>query len=401
MPALAAAAAASAAMRYQFALGITICLAVSAALFPVWWSTLREYRLARALVVLGGLAALWGLGVTWLDSSRPTSAALLQGQTLTFVSFVGTIGVLLWCRSQIGAVNTTIFFGAGALMNILLTGVNASNPWKFTLAIPAAMFVLGIALTTRRASIEITALLALATVSLASDARSMTAFLVLAAAITVAQKLVPGRKRFAGPWRIIILLVAFGIAAFYAFQGLLLDGALGEAAQQRTQAQIQTSGSLLTGGRPEIGASVALIQAQPWGYGAGVAPNSEDIWTAKAGMSTLNYDPNNGYVNRYMFGGRFEVHSVLGNLWIQFGPLGAIFSLLLLGGSAYGVAQSFSRRSVSSITVYLLLLGAWDTFFSPLGPSIRNLALLFVLAVVPISRQQHSDSASHGAPITQ
>ena len=41
-------------------------------------------------------------------------------------------------------------------------------------------------------------------------------------------------------------------------------------------------------------------------------------------MSALNYDPNNGYVEQYLFGQGYEVHSVLGDLWIHFGVAGAL-----------------------------------------------------------------------------
>src|SRR5699024_1192351 len=182
-------------------------------------------------------------------------------------------------------------------------------------------------------------------------------------------------------------LSALAFGAYNMFQALLLDGVLGEAAQERTAAQIETSGSLITGGRPEAGAATALVGTRPIGYGAGTMPNSDDIWIAKAGMSVLGYDPDNGYVDRYMFGRQYEVHSTLGDLWIQFGPLGAVFALLLLGSAVYGVVRGITHRSCPGVVIYLLLLGTWDTLFSPALPSARTLALLFAVSAIPMVRQ--------------
>ena len=106
-------------------------------------------------------------------------------------------------------------------------------------------------------------------------------------------------------------------------------------------------------------------------------------------MSGLNYDPNNGYVEGYMFGGQYEVHSVLGDMWLRFGPLGAAFALMLVVCAVYAVARSVSIKAASGLAVLLTLLGAWDTFFSPLLTSSRTLALLFALTAIPLAELAH------------
>ena len=382
---VAAAAAASAAFRYQFTVGVTLCLVVAIVLLPVWWGALRGYRPARTVILLGALAAGFGVAVSLTDQMRDVSMSLLQGQTLNFLSFVGSIGLLIWCRSQIGASWTTTWYGFGALANIALTGVDAANAWKYTLAVPVSIALLAGVQRLRSPVLEMATLVALAVVSVLSDSRAMTAFLLLATALIGLQQILGGGRRRLRAWQVIVLFGVLAVSAFNIFQALMLDGALGEYAQHRTQEQVDVSGSLITGARPEIGASVALVGAQPWGYGSGTIPDSSDIRVAKSGMSALNYDPDNGYVERYMFGGQFEVHSVLGDLWIRFGPLGALFTLMLLGISIHAVARAFSRRDASSVMVLLLLLMAWDTFFSPVLPSYATFALLSALAVSPRS----------------
>ena len=95
-----------------------------------------------------------------------------------------------------------------------------------------------------------------------------------------------------------------------------------------------------------------------------------------------------------MFGGQYEVHSVVGDLWLRFGPVGAIFAVALIGCAIYAVARSVSVKAAAGIAVWLVLLGAWDTFFSPLLTSSRTLALLFALTAIPVARLASRREAS-------
>ena len=378
---VASGAAASAAVWYHLAQGVTISLGACILLLPVWWATLSRYRGATPLVVVGLLAMVSGLLLGAFEPSREVSTSLMQAQVLDFAAFVGSIGLLLWCRTQIGAGQTVMWFGAGSLVSSVLIGIDDVNPWKFSLSIPVALIFLGVATMLQSRMLEIVVPSGLAAVSLVSDSRSMTAFFVLVIPVVfwqMAANEVRGRVR---PLRILLWFGALALGAYNLFLSLILEGVLGEAAQQRTQAQIDISGSLILGGRPEAGATVALVDRHPLGYGAGVLPSSSDIWAAKAGMSVLGYDPNNGYVERYMFGTQFEVHSVLGDVWIRFGLPAAVFMLLLLAMSASGVIGALAVRQVQGVVVYLFLLGAWNIFFSPALPSYPFLALLVALVM--------------------
>lgn len=382
---VAAAAAAATAIRYQFGPGVSLSLIAAIVLLPVWWSALGKFRFARLLLSLAVIATVWGAVLTLFETMRPVSTSLLLEQSFTLLSLAGGIGVLLWSRTQIGLGGTAVAFGIGALANVVLTGGNSANLWKYSLAVPVIIIVLGITATNRRRWLDLLALGALAAVCLASDSRSMTSFLLLAGVIVLWQIFMPPGSRRPRPLQTLVLLGVLSLAAFSLLQALILDGALGDAAQQRTQAQIDTSGSLIAGGRPELGAATALISERPQGFGSGVLPVSHDVWIAKTGMSELNYDPDNGYVEGYMFGGQFEVHSVVGDLWLRFGPVGAAFALVLIVCAIYAVARSVSLKAASGLAVWLTLLGAWDTFFSPLLTSSRTLALLFALTAIPLS----------------
>lgn len=391
---VAAAAAAATAVRYQFGPGVSLSLIAAVVLLPVWWHVLARFRFARLLLALAAIAAVWGGVLTLFETMRPVSTSLLLEQTFTLLSLAGGIGVLLWARTQIGLGGTAVAFGVGALANVVLTGGNPANLWKYSLAVPVIIIVLGLTAMSGRRWLDLLALGALAVVCLASDSRSMTSFLLLAAVIVLWQMFMPPGTRRPRPLQTLVLLGVLSLAAFSLLQALILEGALGDAAQQRTQAQIDTSGSLIAGGRPELGAATALVAERPQGFGSGVLPVSHDVWIAKTGMSELNYDPDNGYVEGYMFGGQYEVHSVVGDLWLRFGPVGAIFAVALIGCAIYAVARSVSVKAAAGIAVWLVLLGAWDTFFSPLLTSSRTLALLFALTAIPVARLASRREAS-------
>src|SRR3712207_9122030 len=53
---------------------------------------------------------------------------------------------------------------------------------------------------------------------------------------------------------------------------------------------------------------------------------SSDVCSSdlKAGMAQIGYQPNNGYVETYMFGGQFKLHSVIGDAWAYFGVAGIL-----------------------------------------------------------------------------
>lgn len=382
---IAAAAAAASAIRYQFGPGVSLSLLAAVALLPVWWPAMKQFRFVRPLLGLAVIAAVWGAVLTSTETMRPTSTSLMLEQTFTLLSLAGGIGTLLWARTQLGIGGTAVAFGLGALVNVILTGGNSANLWKYSLAVPVIIIVLGLRSTSTRRWLDLLALAVLAGICLVSDSRSMTSFLLLSGVIVLWQIFMPPGRRRPRPLQTLLMLGVLSLGAFSLLQALILDGALGDAAQQRTQAQIDTSGSLITGGRPELGAATALISHRPQGFGSGVLPTSQDVWIAKTGMSGLNYDPNNGYVEGYMFGGQYEVHSVFGDMWLRFGPVGAVFAIMLVACAVYAVARSVSLRAASGLAVLLTLLGAWDTFFSPLLTSSRTLALLFAITAIPVA----------------
>jgi hypothetical protein len=199
-------------------------------------------------------------------------------------------------------------------------------------------------------------------------------------------------------------VLVFGI--YQVGQGLILDGYLGESAQARSQVQIEATGNILLGSRPEMGATAALFLERPWGFGAGTLAGVTDVGVAKQGMAALGYDPDNGYVERYMFGQGFVLHSVLGDTWAAFGLAGIALVVAVLWWSVGSLVTLVQARVASALVLFLGVRLLWNTFFSPLYSSTPLIALTLGLLLqerpgagaAPPDYRRRSTSAPEAAP---
>jgi len=226
-------------------------------------------------------------------------------------------------------------------------------------------------------------LLILAGLSVVTDSRYRFASLMIAAVLILWQMLPKAHTRRTSALTTILAFGAIAAVTYNLATTLLLEGYLGQQAQERSVGQIERSGSLLVGGRPELSASVALFLSRPIGFGSGVLPNQSDILVAKTGMSAVGYDPNNGYVESYMFGSGFEVHSVAGDLWALFGLPGLAFVALCVFLTVRTLGRTLADRSATGLVVFLCIATMWNVLFSPIYGSLPTLVLTLGLALLP------------------
>ncbi|TQL01429.1 O-antigen ligase family protein [Cellulomonas sp. SLBN-39] len=362
----------------------TTAVIVPLALTPVWWSATRRFVGARTLLALTGLALVTGL---WLSASTSAThtvdPTLLRAHVLLMLGGVAGIGLLLWARTVVPVRVVALSAAAGLVMRLALEPINPANPWKYNFSYALTVLALALVVRRRPRPAEIALLLVIAAVSMLNDSRSAFATLVLAALLVLWQ-LRPrtlGRRASA-----ITTLAFFGAVTACVYSvgtNLILEGYLGEETQQRSIAQVEASGSLLLGGRPEWGASVALFTEQPAGYGIGVVANLDDILVAKSGMAALNYDPNNGYVENYMFGGEIKLHSVLADLWSRHGPVGLVLAGWMLGLAVWSLASAVARRVATGLVIYLTCLMLWNFAFGPIYSAMPILVLAFGMLLLP------------------
>ena len=365
---------------------VTLGAVLSILMIPLWWRSLERYRGARTLMAVGGVALLSGVWLTELTrSTNPVSVSLMISVSVLVGGALCGVGVVLWSRQFLTDGQVALAFGAGMLLGVSPnSALFAENPWKFGFAVPITIILLALAQLTGRRVVEAVVVLALTVASALTDARSSFAIL-MATALLVFWQMRPGRgSRRASALRVVAGLAALGVIIYTFVQALILDGVLGEETRLRSLEQIDSSGSLLLGGRPELAATIALLQGRPWGYGAGTIPSLADVTTAKTGMAAIGYEPDNGYVENYMFGGRFELHSLFGDFWAFFGIPGIVLIVVLAVLLVRGLSVRVAHNAASAVLIYAVVRTLWNVPFGPVYSSIPLLILATGLALLHV-----------------
>ena len=373
--------------------GLTVGGLIGAGLAPIWVREASRFRGAA----LGGVLLLVCLFsalalTTWRAATHPPTEAGVLIELLPVISAATSVGALLWAQRVLSPGIVVCLYAVGSLATATTGSRFAEDPWRFGFAMPMTMLLLGGCMLLRRkgrarVGADLVALGALTAVTALSGARSMSAFLIMTAVLLLWQHRPVKAKKAASALLSLVLVGALGLGLYKTLEGAALDGYLGASAQQRTEEQTQAAGSLLLGGRPEIGATVALMLHEPLGYGAGTMATPTDMQAAKQGMSVLGYDPDNGYVEHYMFGTRIEVHSLIGDLWIWFGPAGLVLSGWLLWLASGYLGRSLAHRTGSALGLFLALQLGWNLFFGPIISSLPPLALALGVFLL-----QHKDA---------
>lgn len=371
-------------MRLTLNFGFSLGLLAAATTVPLWWPTVFADRRIRVLMTACVVAVAAGLvltGVAPVWTEVAPSGAL--SRTVLVLGVPIMTGALVWAATLVSLPVMTTAFGIGAVVGIPFNQGDQSNAWRFTYSLVVTVLILSLASYSSSLAVQLLALGALAGVGLLSDSRSNSAFLLFAGVILLAQRLTHRGKmtRRSTMVGIAATLAIAGFALYQLLVGAILEGAFGEATQQRTEAQIDRSGSLILGGRPELAASVALIRRHPWGMGSGVIATGDDILAAKEGMWQIGYDPNNGYVANYMFGSTIELHSLIGDFWIWFGPLGVGTLAVIAWIVIAGLSHNFRVGSLTALYAWLAIRFVWDLAFSPAYAAFRFLPLVLAIAL--------------------
>lgn len=373
-----------AAARIDVVSGLSLGVLAGLALAPVWAPRLRTYSGGLPFVALIATCLASGLWLTELASGTHTIAPhQLRLWATLMLSLAVTVGIVLWARTMLPDATVAVLYGIGMVASTLISGVSSSNPWKGGYSMPLTVVFLGLAWAWRKRWLELLLALALAAVSAQNDSRSHFALLLLAVSLVSWQSWIRGRSRKRAAPRSILVLAGLGLAIYSFGQALILEGYLGEDTQARSAAQIEASGSIVLGGRPELGATLALIRFRPLGFGFGTLPTLEDIGVAKAGMATLNYDPNNGYVENYMFGELVKLHSIIGDTWAMFGIPGFALSAFFVWALLRRVNSGLALRNLSALMAFLVARVLWDLLFGPLYSALPIITLAIGLALLP------------------
>jgi hypothetical protein len=385
-------------LNVSVSFGLSTGLLVGLALLPVWLPSLRLYRGATLLSVtaLLSVASGWVLGL----SSGERDLDLTNGLAVSLqvvTTFCG-VGLILWARRVLPLHRIGLLYGLGLLVGVLPDIPASDNAWKYQLATPVTVIALAL-LEQRRRPLWAPVLLlaALALLGVLNDYRSYLGFCAATVALMLWQARPDrGRRRVGAPLQVLLL----GVCAYLTYRvvtALLLAGAFGYELQQRSIDQVRQSGSLLLGGRPEWQATLQLMKTFPAGFGVGAEPNSGDVSLAKQGLATVGVPTKNGYIDYYMFGGEFKLHSVIADLWSNFGLVGLLLGGLVSLTLLLSLTSAMADRRAVALVVFLALTALWDMAFGPIYSSLPPVTAALGLLLLP--RNRAARAAARNEPL--
>lgn len=371
--------------------GVTVGHVAALLVTPLWLPAVRRVVGGTWIgigAVVASVASVWltiaaGSDHAWTMNSLVSNTVLILGCGVT-------IGVLVWAREVLPLWLVGVVYGVGMLVAALTRsdpfGVNA---WKFALAIPLAVIALSLAHRSGRRAVDIAVLVVLGAVSAGLDSRSYFGEFVIAALLAAWQLLPASKRRRGAALRVVGVFAAITVAVYYLGTVLLTSGLLGTGTARRSIDQIQRAGSIIAGGRPEMGATAALFLSRPFGFGGGTLADNTDVQTAEAGMARLHYDStNDSYVEHFLFGrSKIELHSSVGDLWSYAGLAGIAFGAILVVLLIIVLGRGIADRGASGLVLFLAVDSLWNCFFNPLYGSAPVLVLAIGLGLAHRARR--------------
>lgn len=376
--------------------GVGVGHILALAMLPLWLPGLLGRRGGGWLVftgVLGAGSAVWLTTVAAVDHSYTVNN--LIANTMLLLGVVLTVGVFIWAQRMLPVWLLGAVYGAGLVFfAVMRPSTFDVNPWKFAIGLPVAVLTLSLAMRSKRRFFEVITLIALAGASILMDSRAFSGVFAIVLLVMVWQSIPVRKTRAISSLRVLLSLALIGLIVYVLGTSLLLEGYLGADAQARSVEQQDRAGSIIVGGRPELAATAALFLHRPLGFGAGTIATPSDILIAKTGMHVINYDPDNGYVENFMFGTKFELHSLTGDVWAYFGWPGLLFLVVAGVIMVRRVTSDIGHRNVSALFLFAVAISGWNLFFNPMYTDAPYLALAVALALRDRSPTSSGESAS-------
>ncbi|WP_144876720.1 hypothetical protein [Microbacterium sp. 1.5R] len=374
--------------------GVSIGQILALALLPLWLPRLVSSWTGLWLAISAAFATISGIWLTAVASQdHDSSTSTLIATTLLFLSVPMIAGIVVWAQRFVPLWVIGVTFGLGMVAAaVMRPSTFAENPWKFAVGLPIAVIALSITMRPHKRLPDMLALAALALVSVIMDSRAFFGVFTIVLLLLVWQAMPRISNKRMSAAKVLVWAAAIGVTVYVIGTSLLVEGYLGQEAQARSVEQQERAGSVLVGGRPELAATAALFLHRPLGFGAGTIASPSDILVAKSGMQVINYDPNNGYVENFMFGPtKFELHSMTGDLWAYFGWPAVIFLAIAVVVMIRRVAVELARGTATALLLFAVIITAWNLFFNPIYSSAPFFGLALGLALAgPHLRSEES-----------
>lgn len=364
-------------------LGFRFSAVVALVTAPLWVAAAVRYRPYRPVLaaVLACIPFGYLLALTSADDHAISHTGTVTA-AIELLAMVAAAGAVLWARAQLGVRAVLMLYASGDLLTSVSQLGTTANDWKFVLSSPISLFLLGLVCTRpRRPLLECTVLLSLAAISAVNDSRSHMAFCAIVVGVIAWQSIGPRLQGASGKLVQALALATIGAGAYLLGSSLLTSGRLGAAVQARTLAQIDNSGSLIGGGRPEWFATFELVAAQPWGFGMGVIPNTRDIALGISGLQGAKVYGASDYAVKYMFAGQFRLHAITADLWSRWGVLGVVLAVLVLGLVVSAVLGLLQAHAADAALLFVALNALWNMGFSPIYSNLPQIGLALGLLI--------------------
>jgi hypothetical protein len=320
------------------------------------------------------------------DHNRSFSSTQAILSAALFLGLVFQVCGVAWVCSLIGIRHVALLYSAGAIFNAAIQpALWSTNPWKYAFGWSVPVLIIATFSKWPR-SLQPLGIVLAALYALTHESRNSAAALILTLLATAATYVFVSRKTERRRGLLIVGMLACATLAIVSLvTQLAASGALGQELQ-RVQIS-QSSSNTAIAGRDEYLATFALMAQSPIGLGPGVIPSYNDIVVGKVGLSVTGADTSGVYVDGYMFNDGFNVHSVAGDLWVEFGIAGLLFAAIMM--IALVRASLLNHESppsgLTALCAFFFFQGAWDLLFSPLNGNFRSVGFAAGVAIFLIS----------------
>jgi O-antigen ligase len=256
-----------------------------------------------------------------------------------------------------------------------------SNPWKFILGMPVGFAALALAgrRSGRRCVGRVLLVSGILTgISLVTGARSLALFFAMTALIVYTQD---GRGRAAR--RIAVTLTCLLTVLVTT---LIPVNDLPSSTVEKFQQQASVNPNPLLAGRTEVPLSLTVVSDHPlWGVGDTAQPYGGLVSKAEITARSMGYADPHALVPWWVLRNQIISHSVIFDMWIRWGVLGALpflAAFLLIAWNTWKGRHAI--RAADASLLFVTLLSAWDLLFSPAGSgraAVIGYALAYALAL--------------------
>jgi hypothetical protein len=363
---------------------VTTGMAVAFVLAPVWLPWLSTTPQGPALMGAGVLFIGGGFIVGWASrKDHLINMHVAITTATTYAMYLCGVGALVWAARSLSIRWVIFIFGAAWLMDSVMHPADwQDSAWKYGFAIPVTLIVVSLLDMQRSTGLKILGLLVLGAISATHDHRSGFATCIVASVVLGWQRLRQSAVREPSLTKFILGLLSVGYVIYYAVTRLLVSGALGESLRAKSEAQVEASGSLLLGGRPEWTVTIRLFRERPFGFGFGTVPSPTDIELGRRGFASIHLSSQVNYLEHYVFAAIFRLHSIAADLWATGGPAGMVLVLVMIWVLVKSMATELAFRTASVTQVMLTILALWDIGFSPSFTNFPDVMLALAVALV-------------------